>query len=326
MQIVLDTRGLQLSVRNKCFLIAFEKKASIIHPGRISSILVTAPCRVSSPALILAAENEIPFIVCNGYGQPVVRIWSPGFINTSQLRKAQYGFCSSMHGLKWAKSVIQLKIAGQIDNLQNMAEKYPEIKTKVLKATGEINVQTHRTTATCVSTDDMHACIKTIRFVEAYAAARYWSLVGNKLPPPFAFSGRSKRKQVDLANACINYLYGMLRHETETALLSIGLDPAIGILHRDGYKMPSLVFDLMEPFRPIMDGVLFDAMLKGQLPVNSFVVEMGNTMLGKDMRKALIRLYSHMNHAPVLFRNRSTPLRNHLLTEARQLALLCTQS
>lgn len=323
MQIVLDTRGLQLSVRNKCFLIAFEKKASIVHPRRISSILVTAPCRVSSPALILAAENEIPFIVCNGNGQPVVRIWSPGFINTSQLRKSQYGFCSSMSGLRWAESVIQIKIAGQSENLQKMATRYEEMQVYVNKAIDEINVQVNRTMK-CTSSDDIHECVKTIRFVEAYAAARYWSLVGTRLPLPFAFSGRYKRKQVDAANACINYMYGMLRHETETAALSIGLDPAIGILHRDGYKMPSLVFDLMEPFRPLMDSVLFEAIYKGQIPDNSFETETGNIMLGKEVRKALIRLYSTMNHAPVLYRNRSNTLRNHLLTEARKLASLCT--
>jgi len=55
MQIVLDTRGMQMSVRNNCFLFETEADSRIVHPSRIGSILITAACRISSPALILAA-------------------------------------------------------------------------------------------------------------------------------------------------------------------------------------------------------------------------------------------------------------------------------
>jgi len=117
MQIVLDTRGLQMSVRNACFLIAGENHSGLIHPSRISSILVTAPCRISSPALLLAAENQIPVVICNNAGNPLARLWSSRFLNTSGLRRRQYSFTSQPQGLIWAEEILSMKINAQINNL-----------------------------------------------------------------------------------------------------------------------------------------------------------------------------------------------------------------
>jgi len=60
---------------------------------------------------------------------------------------------------------------------------------------------------------------------------------------------REKRKPTHPINAALNYGYGYLYHAIEWQCLASGLDPGIGILHKLRRNRPSLVCDLIEPFR-----------------------------------------------------------------------------
>ena len=318
MQIILDTRGLQMSVRNGCFLFETEADSRIIHPGRVSSKLVASACRISSPALLLAATNQIPVIFNDPCGRPVARTWSPLFINTSGLRRAQHRFAGSETSLEWASGIIGLKITGQTDNLRFLANRKPSMEEKINKAIMAIERQIENYHAK--SGSDFAVLKKQLLFTEAFAASQYWQLLGVMLPGSFRFENRVKRQPADGFNACINYLYGMLRNQVETATLSIGLDPALGIMHRDGYKMPSLVFDLMEPFRPVIDRMLLTAILQGAFDTGAFEKKDEKTLITKPGRKQLIELFVKKLHARLLYRGMSTTMANHILTDAKHLA------
>lgn len=318
MQIILDTRGLQMSVRNGCFLFETEAGSRIVHPGRVSSILITSACRISSPALILAAASQVPVIFCDPCGRSVVRTWSPLFINTSGLRRAQHRFAGSDASIAWASDIISLKINGQTDNLRFLANRKPSLAESTGRAIAAIERQTENYRAKTGS--GFCDLKKQLLFTEAFAASHYWQLLGVELPAPFRFGNRVKRQPPDGFNACINYLYGMLRNQVETATLSIGLDPALGIMHRDGYKMPSLVFDLMEPFRPIIDRALLTAVLQGAFDDATFETKDEKRLITKQGRKQLIALFAKKLHTRLLYRGIATTLANHLLTEAKRLA------
>ena len=262
MQIVLDTYGLSLSIRNGCFLIASGKEKRMVHPDRISSILVTMPCRISSPAILLAATSEIALVICTRAGKPEARLWSPRFLNTSTLRRKQYGFTRSSFGARWMQETIRLKLENQLINIRFLADRKQSFTPETELAIGEIGcIIVSLKSVESLDTD----CIKRIRYFEAAAAKQYWQVVGKKLPEPFGFQLRTKQNATDAFNSCINYLYGMLRNQIETSILSLGLDPALGCMHRDGYKLPSLVFDMMEPYRPIIDRLLIETVLAGKL-------------------------------------------------------------
>jgi len=318
MQIVLDTRGMQMSVRNGCFLFATETESHMVHPERISSILITSPCRISSPALILAATSQIPVIMCDNCGRPLVRTWSPRLINTSKLRRAQYRFSLERDSAYWAEHVMRLKIEGQKANLLFAANRKPIIETEVRKAINAIDHILQRSTEKNDNTISEYK--KQILFTEAFAASQYWQLLGLALPFPFRFTSRIKKDPQDVFNASINYLYGMLRNKVETAVLCIGLDPALGIMHRDGYKMPSLVFDIMEPFRPIMDRLLFTSILNGEIGYDVLQENNGKMTITKEWRKQLIKLFVKKLATRCTYRGIGTSLNNHILTEVKLLA------
>ncbi len=76
----------------------------------------------------------------------------------------------------------------------------------------------------------------------------------------------------DPVNAALNYGYGFLEGECRRAINAVGLEPTIGFLHdfSDYQTKQSLVFDLEEPFRWLIDLTVMQAFESGSLDVPNF--------------------------------------------------------
>lgn len=316
MQIVLDTFGLNLGVRNKCFLISKGEEKRLVHPSRVTSILITMPCRMSSPAVLLAARNEIAMTICSAAGQPEAKLWSPMLANTSALRRKQYIFTTSPGGADWIKRIIVTKLVHQMINLKYLADRKPAIRTEIEQAIGEISSAVRNIEILDGASAD---CVSKVRYYEAFAARNYWQVLGTKLPEPYLFTHRIKKGATDSFNTAINYLYAMLRNHVETGILSVGLDPALACMHRDGYNLPSLVFDLMEPFRPIIDRLLMEQVLAGKLK-SIGADENGECRLTREGRLKLIALFNEKLGKTMVYKKNKTNLTNHILLEVKLLA------
>lgn len=98
----------------------------------------------------------------------------------------------------------------------------------------------------------------TVRFQarDAKRVPRQWLSFGSRASA--LTSSQSPRKAVNPANAILNYLYAILEAETRIAVLSSGLDPVLGLLHADERCRDSVVFDVMEPLRPMVDRFVLD--------------------------------------------------------------------
>ncbi len=62
----------------------------------------------------------------------------------------------------------------------------------------------------------------------------------------------------------LNYLYSIAAAETRLACLEMGPDPSLGVYHFDESARDSLVYDLIEPVRPLVDDYLLD-LLEGHV-------------------------------------------------------------
>ena len=89
------------------------------------------------------------------------------------------------------------------------------------------------------------------------------------MPSVYQFAKRSRPAE-DIFNAALNYLYGMLYHLVQHAILQKGLDPFLPIFHRDEYAARGFVFDYIEGFRPWADRVLIELGLKEKLLSSHF--------------------------------------------------------
>ncbi len=87
--------------------------------------------------------------------------------------------------------------------------------------------------------------------VEGQAAARYWSLWRE---------GFIRDRYGDPPNALLNYAYAVLRAFVARALVASGLLPSLGIHHRNKYNAYCLADDVMEPFRPFIDLLVYELM------------------------------------------------------------------
>jgi CRISPR-associated protein Cas1 len=84
-------------------------------------------------------------------------------------------------------------------------------------------------------------------------------------------SGRN-RHATHPVNAMLNYAYTVLESQVRIATVSQGLDPTIGYLHVSRPGRASLVYDLMEPLRPLVDRLLLGFVLSHTFSPNDFVV------------------------------------------------------
>ncbi len=69
----------------------------------------------------------------------------------------------------------------------------------------------------------------------------------------FEWNGRKPRIKHDYVNACLDIGYSMLFNFVEVLLDMYGFDVYCGVLHKEFYMRKSLVCDIVEPFRPIID-------------------------------------------------------------------------
>ncbi len=82
--------------------------------------------------------------------------------------------------------------------------------------------------------------------VESHAAQRYWPLL---FGPDFR-----RRHDAPDQNRLLNYGYAVLRAAVGRALCSAGLHPSLGVHHHSRSDPYCLADDLMEPYRPVIDG------------------------------------------------------------------------
>ena len=70
-------------------------------------------------------------------------------------------------------------------------------------------------------------------------------------------SGFTRGREGDPPNNLLNYCYAILRAVVARALVASGLLPTLGIHHRNKYNAYCLADDIMEPYRPFVDKLVF---------------------------------------------------------------------
>jgi CRISPR-associated protein Cas1 len=132
----------------------------------------------------------------------------------------------------------------------------------------------------------MNEGAETMRGAEGEAAYTYFSVFGHLVrspDPDICFTGRSRRPPLDPVNALLSFLYTLLTHDCRSAAESIGLDPAVGFLHRDRPGRPSLALDLMEELRPVLaDRLALSLINRRQLRSGDFETRDGGAVLLSD--------------------------------------------
>jgi CRISPR-associated protein Cas1 len=94
--------------------------------------------------------------------------------------------------------------------------------------------------------------------MEGRAAAVYWKLLFNE------HDFTRDRFGVE-PNSHLNYCYAILRAIVARALVSSGMLPTLGIFHRNKYNAYCLADDIMEPYRPFCDELVYGMFVNNEI-------------------------------------------------------------
>ncbi|MDA8410501.1 MAG: type I-C CRISPR-associated endonuclease Cas1c [Treponema sp.] len=135
-----------------------------------------------------------------------------------------------------------------------------------------------------------------VRGLEGLGAAEYFAVFGDLIierQSEFPFAERNRRPPLDPVNAMLSFVYTLLAHDVRSALETVGLDPAVGFLHRDRPGRPSLALDLMEEFRPaIADRLVLSLINRRQVEPRGFEkAANGAVTMDAETRKTVLVQY-----------------------------------
>jgi CRISPR-associated protein Cas1 len=95
---------------------------------------------------------------------------------------------------------------------------------------------------------------------EHLASKIYFKEFAKFIPEKYGFNSRnqsfirtSKNNATDIINALLNYGYAILAGEISKFVCGMGLDPYFGFMHKSHTGFQPLVYDLIEPFRWLVD-------------------------------------------------------------------------
>lgn len=244
-----------------------------------------------SPALMgLCGERQVALSFLTEHGQFLARVTGPVSGNVL-LRREQYRRAddlSASAGMAW--SFVGAKIANsRVVLLRAVRDRPGDPASGPLReaATQLMDIlQDLRT--------DM--ALGTIRGHEGEAARIYFNafphlIVADK--ESFQFTGRNRRPPLDNVNALLSFVYTLLGHDVAAALEAVGLDPAVGFLHRDRPGRPGLALDLMEELRPYLaDRLVLSLINRQQVTGKDFALtESGAVHMDEKARKTVLVTY-----------------------------------
>lgn len=287
MELILNTFGVSLNRDNEGFVINTSDGKQRIPAVGIDSIQISRGAQITSDAVMLAIEREIEVLFMDRSGNPIGRIWSSKYGSISTIRKGQLSFVYSHKAVDWIKNVLLKKIENQqalmllFNNNDN-----PNVSTE--KNIGRL--EDYRNKIRALDGDIVNDIAPMLRGWEGQASRIYFSTINSFLPEQFRFENRTQHPALDVANAFLNYGYGILYGRIEGALIKAGIDPYIGILHRDDYNRPVLVYDVIEMYRIWVDYVVYTLLAQNVITEEFYSVrEDGSYWLEALGRRVLIQ-------------------------------------
>lgn len=244
----------------------------------LGGVVVFGGIFVSPPLIGALARAGITLVLLDRQGRFEARVEGPVSGNVL-LRRAQYQASEQPDDI--VRSIVSAKIANQRAVLQRALRDHGEGMEAERRAAVEGMVdRLERILRRVAFTNEG---IETLRGAEGEAANGYFAVFGDLIRSPDAdirFNGRSRRPPRDPVNALLSFLYTLLTHDCRSAAESVGLDPAVGFLHRDRPGRPSLALDLMEELRPVMaDRLALSLINRRQLRSSDFETRDGGAVL-----------------------------------------------
>lgn len=270
MHLVINSYGATLIRENGLFVVQTEEGKQSFPADIVKTISISKAARITSDAIILAIKHQVDVLFVNDMGMPEGRVWSVKYGSISNIRRAQLNFLYSPAVIPWVKMLINEKLDAQVALLMTVQPDKDVLPAHNLIKNAINSIEDYKTKVMSAEAEHLSDIAPTLRGWEGAASKRYFQAIASLMPERFQFEGRDRMPAKDPFNALLNYAYGMLYGKIEGALIKAGIDPYVGIFHRDEYNRPALVYDAIEKYRPWMDYVVIQLTTQEAIPVESF--------------------------------------------------------
>ncbi len=319
MHLVLNSFGASVGKENGLFAISTAEGKQLLPPRDIKTITISKGARISSDAVLLAIEHEIDVLFVDGLGHPQGRVWSIKYGSVSDIRRGQLDFFYSPDAVEWVKNLVAEKINQQVGLLLSLRSGQEERVQRIISAA--INsMEDHRGKARKAEAESVPDILPSLRGWEGAASRRYFEAISECLPEEYRFASRSRQPATDWFNALLNYGYGILYGKVEGALIKAGIDPYVGIFHRDDYNRPALVFDVIERYRVWVDFVVIHLCRQQAMSPECFREEGGGIMLDGLGKRILIQSVNDYLAEIIAIKGMSRSRAEHIQRYAHELA------
>lgn len=260
------SEGQKVSFKNDNLIIKDAEENTVLQATchKIFSLWIVGHTTITSG--ILERSKKFAFSICLlSHSHRPYGLWSSATEGNFLLRRKQY----EHNGLDIARYLVRNKITNQTELLKSIRGKSQETKDAVDKMT-DYAQQT-------MNASDLQMLLG----MEGVATRLYFS----HWFADMEWKGRRPRTKIDAINTTMDIGYTYLFNIIESMLNLYGFDLYQGVYHRCFYQRKSLVCDIVEPFRCIVDKQIKRAHGLKQLQKNDFRVQNGRYFLKTEKNK-----------------------------------------
>ena len=264
--IVFATEGQKFSFLNDNLVVKDNEDNIVLQTTcyRLLALWIVGGCSVTSGLLERSKKFAFPILLLS-FNFKCIGVWNSPTEGNFLLRKKQYDF----QNISIAKHLVQNKICNQISNLKGIREKSNFCQEAIQKLNDFLNQ---------IPIINEH---KVLLGIEGISAKMYFA----QWFDGFNWQGRKPRAKQDPINVMLDIGYTFLFYLIENMLHLYGFDIYQGVYHTNFYKRKSLVCDLQEPFRCLVDKKIKKAFGLSQVKQDDFEVIKGQYFLKRNKSK-----------------------------------------
>lgn len=285
------TQGTYLAREGETVAVRVEQETKLRVPiHTLDGIVCFGLVSCSPPLMKLCGERGVAISFMSEHGRFWARVQGPTSGNVL-LRREQYRRADDeTRSADIARAVLVAKVSNSRTVLLRAIRDHPENRdVGALETAAQELARVLQSLKGSVSLDRLRGC-------EGEAARLYFDVFDHLIvaqKDEFTFRGRSRRPPLDNMNGLLSFLYTVLAHDVASALEGVGLDPAVGYLHRDRPGRPGLALDLMEELRPfIADRLALSLVNRQQVKGSGFrKTESGAVVMDDETRRGVIVAY-----------------------------------
>jgi CRISPR-associated protein Cas1 len=226
--------------------------------SEIGEIIVTSGNFISSSVLASCGFWDIPIVVMTKNFKPIAVLRSLDDDEHIKTRLAQYESFKNGKAINIAKEIIYSKIQSQNIILKEYSLRQHDLMTFKAK------IQS-------LNSNSLKDVRKKLLPIEGKASEHYFNEIFKLFPKSLRIEKRKSFKAYDGINNTFNLAYTLLRYRVHSAILKSHLEPFLGFVHSEAHSKPSLVCDMMEIYRALIDNFIIE--FSETLKPNDFILK-----------------------------------------------------